>query len=60
MGKGYRITAMCCVGILFLMLIFILIRIVIKNVVYEKLGIYNPVVAFFLRMTMTLSTGDDF
>ena len=43
---------MCCMGILFLMFIFIILRIVIKNVVYEKLGIYNPVVAFFLRVTM--------
>lgn len=59
MGKGYRITAMCCVGILFLMLIFILIRIVIKNVVYEKLGIYNPVVAFFLEDDNDVDTGDD-
>ncbi len=49
MGKGYRITAMCCVGVLFVMLLFILLRIVIKNVVYEKFGIYNPVVAFFLE-----------
>ena len=43
----YRITTMCCMGILFLMFIFIILRIVIKNVVYEKMGIYNPVVAFF-------------
>ena len=59
MGKGYRITAMCCVGILFVMLIFILIRIVIKNVVYEKLGIYNPVVAFFLEDDNDVDKGDD-
>lgn len=59
MGKGYRITAMCCAGILFVMLIFIMIRIVIKNVVYEKLGIYNPVVAFFLEDDNDVDTGDD-
>ena len=48
-GVLYRVTAMCCMGILFVMFIFILLRIVVKNVVYEKMGIYNPVVAFFLE-----------
>ncbi len=48
-GALYRVTAMCCMGILFVMFIFILLRIVVKNVVYEKMGIYNPVVAFFLE-----------
>lgn len=55
----YRITAMCCMGILFLMFIFIILRIVIKNVVYEKMGIYNPVVAFFLEGDNDVSVGDD-
>ena len=36
-------------GILFVMFIFILARLVVKNVVYEKFGIYNPLVAFFLE-----------
>lgn len=48
-GALYRVTAMCCMGILFVMFIFILLRIAVKNVVYEKMGIYNPVVAFFLE-----------
>ena len=55
----YRITAMCCMGILFLMFIFIILRIVIKNVVYEKMGIYNPGVAFFLEGDNDVSVGDD-
>ena len=55
----YRITAICCMGILFLMFIFIILRIVIKNVVYEKMGIYNPVVAFFLEGDNDVSVGDD-
>ena len=59
MGKGYRITAMCCVGVLFVMLVFILLRIVIKNVVYERFGIYNSVVAFFLEGDNDVDVGDD-
>ncbi len=55
----YRITAMCCMGILFLMFIFIILRIVIKNVVYEKMGIYNPVVAFFLEGDNDVTPDDD-
>ena len=46
-------------GILFLMFIFIILRIVIKNVVYEKLGIYNPVVAFFLEGDNDVTPDDD-
>ena len=46
-------------GILFLMFIFIILRIVIKNVVYEKMGIYNPVVAFFLEGDNDVSVGDE-
>lgn len=59
MGKGYRITAMCCVGVLFVMFIFILLRLVVKNVVYEKFGIYNSVVAFFLEGDNDAQDSDD-
>lgn len=59
MGKGYRITAMCCVGVLFVMFIFILLRLVVKNVVYEKFGIYNSVVAFFLEGDNDVQESDD-
>lgn len=45
-------------GILFVMFIFILARLVVKNVVYEKFGIYNAVVAFFLDGDNDV-TGDD-
>ena len=58
-NEVYRITAMCCMGILFLMFIFIILRIVIKNVVYEKMGMYNPVVAFVLEGDEDVSVGDD-
>lgn len=59
MGKGYRITAMCCIGVLFVMFIFILLRLVVKNVVYEKLGICNSVVAFFLEGDNDVQESDD-
>ena len=58
-GALYRVTAMCCMGILFVMFVFILLRIVIKNVVYEKMGIYNPVVAFFLEDDNDVGQDDD-
>lgn len=48
----YRITAMCCMGILFLMFIFIILRIVIKNVVYEKWEFTIRWSRFFLKVTM--------
>lgn len=60
MGKKiYRVTALCCMGILFVMFIFILARLVVKNVVYEKFGIYNPLVAFFLEGDNDVTVEDD-
>lgn len=38
-----------CIGVLFLMLFLIVLRLAVKNVLYEKLGIYNGFVAFMLE-----------
>lgn len=55
----YRATVMCCMGVLFVMLLFIILRIFVKNVVYEKLGIYNSVVAFFLEGDNDVTVDED-
>lgn len=46
---SYKITTTICVGILFVFLLLIFLRIVMKNIVYEKLGVYNSFVALFLE-----------
>ncbi|MGN1188439.1 MAG: hypothetical protein ACI4R6_08085, partial [Lachnospiraceae bacterium] len=55
----YKGTAYFCMGLLFLMLIFIILRIAVKNVMYEKLGIYNSVVAFFLEGDNDVTADED-
>lgn len=55
----YKVTAYLCMGILFLMLIFIVARIAVKNVLYEKLGIFNDFVAFFLEGDNDVTADED-
>ena len=55
----YKVTAYLCMGLLFLMLIFIVARIAVKNVLYEKLGIYNGFVAFFLEGDNDVTIDED-
>ena len=55
----YKVTAYLCMGLLFLMLIFIIARIAVKNVLYEKFGIYNSFVAFFLEGDNDVTVDED-
>lgn len=54
-----KITSFFCIGILFLMLFFIVLRIAVKNILYEKMGIYNGFVAFMLEGDNDVSEEDD-
>lgn len=53
-----KITCCFCIGILFLMLMFIILRIAVKNILYEKMGIYNGFVAFMLEGDNDVSEED--
>ena len=55
----YKGAAYLCMGLLFLMLVFIILRIAVKNVLYEKFGIYNGVVAFFLEGDNDVTPDED-
>ena len=56
---SYKITTALCVAALFVILFLAAIRIVVKNVMYEKLGIYNSFVAFFLEGDNSVVLEDD-
>lgn len=58
-SRIYKITTFVCLGMLFVFLGFIGLRIVVKNVVYEKLGIYNAFVAFMLEGDNAVTDDED-
>lgn len=54
-----KVTVFACIAVLYLVLIGIVFRIFVKNILYEKMGIYNKFVEFIMDGDNDVKNADD-